>query len=161
MTLEAPSYRQQPLAFSRQADAPSFAVTGFLVWLRLWFASVCSRGSSDRSQTCQRPPSLLPDSARAAQAPCIRVNRRTRRILARGIPASRGYAALHHLNDRSLTLGQFKERACKLSLSNRIVIYRLSSRKRLCQCREAVSVIGRWKGQDETLSLCAAPLRPD
>lgn len=160
------------------------AVSGFLVWLRLWLtclapeglrgglqerlADIFSQGGSRASQD-PRPPSLLPEAARAAYAPRLRANRQARRIMARGIPASRSYAALHHLNARILTVGQFKERACKLSASNRVVIYRLGGRKRLCQRREEVIKTGTtpsqspYKGghnQDLNLGLCDAHIWP-
>ena len=118
-----------------------FGLWGFLAWLQLWFSALADRSLMTvfaRDQGAgpkgyQRPPSLLPESARAAYAPRIMDNRQTRRILARGLPPSRLYAALHHLNARRLSIGQFMERACKLSASNRIVVYRLSGPKRLCQ----------------------------
>jgi len=122
----------------------NYGLWGFLAWLQLWVAALADRslmsvfardegGSAHGYQRYQRPPSLLPESARAAYAPRIMENRQTRRILARGLPPSRLYAALHHLNARRLSIGQFMERACKLSANGRIVVYRLSGRKRLCQ----------------------------
>ena len=121
--------------------ASNFGIWGFLAWLQLWVAALADRSlmtvfarhEGGSPQGYQRPPSLLPEAARAAYAPRIMDNRQTRRILARGLPPSRLYAALHHLNARRLSIGQFMERACKLSASNRIVVYRLSGRKRLCQ----------------------------
>jgi len=141
------------------------AISGFLVWLRLWFETWAKdRLSGISPQTDYRPPSLLPDSVRASFAPRMRANRKARRIMARGIPASRGYAALHHLNGRRLTFRQFMERACKLSTSNRIVVYWLSGRKRLCQCRESVAGCAVVPRPDDiptlNLGLCAAHLWP-
>ena len=127
----------------------SLGIWEFLAWCRLWFAALTEKSLNfchsrphfkhRGAQGYQRPPSLLPEAARAAFAPRIVSNRQSRRILARGLPPSRSYAALHHLNARRLNIGQFKERACRLSASNRIVIYRLSGRKRLCQCRETIA----------------------
>ena len=141
-----------------------FGLAGFLAWLRLWLACVAEgrlaykRGSRD-SHGYRRPPSLLPDSARAAISPKIRVNRQTCRIMARGLPSSRRYAGLHHLNARQLSIGQFLERACKISSNGRIVVYRLVGRKRLCQRREEF-VGAQGPSQDICLRLCAAPFWP-
>jgi len=149
------------------------AVSGLLIWLRLWLTCLgLERFSQNRSSTPQdpRPPSLLPNAARAAYAPRLQANRRARRIMARGLPASRCYAALHHLNGRILTLGQFMERACKISTSGRIVVYRLSGRKRLCQRREEVLKAGTGRAQSErkrqnkdglNLGLCEAHIWPN
>ena len=124
-------------------------VWGFLAWLQLWVTALADRSlmtvfARDEGvcpQGYQRPPSLLPEAARAAYAPRIMDNRQTRRILARGLPPSRLYAALHHLNARRLNIGQFMERACKLSASNRIVVYRLSGPKRLCQRKDEFATL--------------------
>ena len=143
--LERPSGAGSEIAARGEAashvGASNYGIWGFLAWLQLWVTAlaerscmtVFARDEGAGPQGYQRPPSLLPESARAAYAPRIMDNRQTRRILARGLPPSRLYAALHHLNARRLSIGQFMERACKLSASNRIVIYRLSGRKRLCQ----------------------------
>ena len=143
--LERPSGAEPNMAARGEGlsnfGASNFGICGFLAWLQLWVAALADRSlmtvfARDEGvcpQGYQRPPSLLPESARAAYAPRIMDNRQTRRILARGLPPSRLYAALHHLNARRLSIGQFMERACKLSASNRIVVYRLSGRKRLCQ----------------------------
>ena len=130
-------------------------IWGFLAWLQLWVAalanrslmSVFARDEGAGPQGYQRPPSLLPEAARAAYAPRIMDNRQTRRILARGLPPSRLYAALHHLNARRLSIGQFMERACRLSASNRIVVYRLSGPKRLCQRRHEFVTLGTGPSQ--------------
>ena len=141
-----------------------FGLAGFLAWLRLWLACVAEgrlaykRGS--RASQSYRPPSLLPDSARAAVAPRLRLNRQIRRRKARGLPASRQYVGLHHLSARSLTIGQFLERACKVSSNGRVVVYRLVGRKRLCQRREEfVGLLGC--SRDFGLKLCAASPWPD
>ena len=124
-----------------RGEALSSGLAGFLAWLRLWLACVAEgrlayKPGSGVSQSYRRPPSLLPDSARAAIAPTLRFNRQIRRRKARGLPASRQYVGLHHLSARSLNIGQFLERACKVSSNGRIVVYRLVGRKRLCQRRE-------------------------
>ena len=141
-----------------------FGLAGFLAWLRLWLACVAEgrlayKRSSGASQS-YRPPSLLPDSASAAVAPTLRLNRQIRRRKARGLPASRQYVGLHHLSARSLTIGQFLERACKVSSNGRIVVYRLVGRKRLCQRRE--EFVG-MQGPSHDLGprLCAASPWPD
>ena len=90
----------------------SLGLAGFLAWLRLWLACVAEgrlayKRGSGASQSYRRPPSLLPESARAAVAPTLRFNRQLRRRKARGLPASRQYVGLHHLSARSLTIGQF------------------------------------------------------
>ena len=153
----------------------NLGIWGFLAWLQLWFSALADRSlmtvfarhEGGSPQGYQRPPSLLPEAARAAYAPRIMDNRQTRRILARGLPPSRLYAALHHLNARRLNMGQFMERACKLSASNRIVIYRLSGRKRLCQRRHEFVTLGTGPSQmsgssDNPLSfgVCDAHLWP-
>ena len=88
----------------------------------------------------------------------------------RRLPASRQYAALHHLNGRRLTIGQFMERACRLSANGRTEIYRLRGRKRLCQCREAFTAAGSKSGTAHqnhittdglSLGLCAAHIWPN
>jgi len=171
MTFETMTYSTMDLAHPipafKSGAAPDYgtrggAISGFLLWLGLWLKD---RFKDISRQGDYRSPSFLPDSARAAYAPRIRSNRQARRIMARGIPASRGYAALHHLNARRLTLGQFMERACKLSASNRIVIYRLSGRKRLCQRRETVVTCGTMPTQGDkdrlNLGLCTAHLWPN
>ena len=155
--------------------ASNFGICGFLAWLQLWVAalanrslmSVFARDEGAGPQGYQRPPSLLPEAARAAYAPRIMDNRQTRRILARGLPPSRLYAALHHLNARRLSIGQFMERACRLSASNRIVVYRLSGPKRLCQRRHEFVTLGTGPSQmsgssDNPLSfgVCDAHLWP-
>ena len=142
-----------------------FGLAGFLAWLRLWLACVAEgrlayKRGSGASQSYRRPPSLLPDSARAAIAPTLRFNRQLRRRKARGLPASRQYVGLHHLSARSLTIGQFLERACKVSSNGRVVVYRLVGRKRLCQRREEfVGLLGC--SRDFGLKLCAASPWPD
>ena len=153
----------------------NYGIWGFLAWLQLWvtalaersFMTVFARDEGVCPQGYQRPPSLLPESARAAYAPRIMDNRQTRRILARGLPPSRLYAALHHLNARRLNIGQFMERACKLSASNRIVVYRLSGRKRLCQRKDEFAALQTGPSQmsspsDNPLSfgVCDAHLWP-
>ena len=75
--------------------ASNFGICGFLAWLQLWVAalanrslmSVFARDEGAGPQGYQRPPSLLPEAARAAYAPRIMDNRQTRRILARGVQA--------------------------------------------------------------------------
>ncbi len=132
----------------------SEAVSSFLVWLKLWLGCVAEGILTDvfpNRQTTpqtgyprgyQRPPSLLPDSARAAIAPQVLCGRRRRRILARlngrGVPASRRYDGLQYLNDRQLTGNQFLERACRLSVNGRVGIYGLEYRLRLCQRRHDI-----------------------
>ena len=153
----------------------NYGIWGFLAWLQLWVAAladrslmtVFARDEGAGPQGYQRPPSLLPESARAAYAPRIMDNRQTRRILARGLPPSRLYTALHHLNARRLNIGQFMERACKLSASNRIVVYRLSRRKRLCQRKDEFATLQAGPSQmsspsDNPLSfgVCDAHLWP-
>ncbi len=126
---------------------PENGISGFLVWLRLWFACVAEGVLTDifshrkitSQRGYQRPPSLLPDSARAAIAPQVLCGRRRRRILARGLPPSRRYDGLQYLNDRQLTGNQFLERACRLSVGGRVGIYGLEYRLRLCQRRHEVS----------------------
>ena len=120
-----------------RGDSATSGLVGFLAWLRLCLACVAEgrlayKRGSGVSHGHRRAPSLLPDSARAAIAPKIRVNRQTCRIMARGLPSSRRYVGLHHLNARQLSIGQFLERACKISSNGRIVVYRLVGRKRLC-----------------------------
>jgi len=142
-----------------------FGLAGFLAWLRLWLVCVTEgrlayKRSSGVSHGYRRPPSLLPDTARAAVAPTLRLNRQIRRRKARGLPASRQYAGLHHLSARSLTIGQFLERASKVSSNGRVVVYRLVGRKRLCQRREDfVGMDG--PALDIGPELCHAPLWPD
>ena len=134
-----------------------YGVFGFLTWLRLWVSclgrhmnrqSLGLRGLSATGY--QRAPSLLPESARAAYAPRLRASRKDRRILRRGLPASRLYAGLHHLNARRLTVGQFMERACRLSVNGRVGVYRLGMRRRLCQRRDEVCHIGGSLGMLST-----------
>ena len=141
-----------------------FGLAGFLAWLRLWLACVAEgrlaykRGSGVLHD--HRPPSLLPDSARAAIAPTLRFNRQLHRRKARGLPTSRQYVGLHHLSARSINIGQFLERACKVSSNGRVVVYRLVGRKRLCQRREEfVGLLGC--SRDFGLKLCAASPWPD
>ena len=146
--LERPSGAGPELAARGEAES-NFGVWGFLAWLQLWVAALADRSlmtvfarhEGASPQGYQRPPSLLPESARAAYAPRIMDNRQTRRILARGLPPSRLYAALHHLNARRLSMGQFMERACKLSANGRIVVYRLMGRKRLCQRKDEFATL--------------------
>ena len=130
------------------------AVSSFLVWLKLWLGCVAEgvltevfphRKANPQSgyprgypRGYQRPPSLLPDEARAAIAPQVLCGRRRRRIIARGIPASRRYDGLQYLNDRQLTGNQFLERACRLSVNGRVGIYGLEYRLRLCQRKHQV-----------------------
>ena len=141
-----------------------FGLAGFLAWLRLWLACVAEgrlayKRGSGVSHGHRRAPSLLPESARAAVAPTLRFNRQLRRRKARGLPASRQYVGLHHLSARSLTIGQFLERACKVSSNGRVVVYRLRGRKRLCQRREEfIGVLG--PSHNPCTRLCAAPLWP-
>ena len=148
-----------------RGDNATSGLAGFLAWLRLWLACVAEgrlayKRGSRASQSYRRPPSLLPDSARAAVAPTLRYNRQLRRRKARGLPASRQYVGLHHLSARSLTIGQFLERACKVSSNGRVVVYRLRGRKRLCQHREEfVGLLG--PSHDLGLKLCAASPWPD
>ena len=147
-----------------RGDSAASGLAGFLAWLRLWLACVAEgrlayKRGSGVSQSYRRPPSLLPDSARAAVAPTLRFNRQLRRRKARGLPASRQYVGLHHLSARSLTIGQFLERACKVSSNGRVVVYRLRGRKRLCHRHEEfVGLLGC--SYDLCLRLCAAPLWP-
>ena len=135
---------------------PQNHISEFLVWLRLWLGYMAGEVFTDifsylgpnfspyfgrnAPTGYQRPPSLLPEAARAAIAPRILVNRRRRRIIARGLPPSRRYDGLHHLNDRRLTMGQFLERACRLSVNGRAGIYGLEYRLRLCQRKHQVCV---------------------
>jgi len=144
--------------------AESQGLSGFLLWLRLWMACVADGALTDLEARFyqksfhrglspdqikwgyQRAPSLLPETARAAFAPRLRVNRRDRRILQRGLPASRLYVGLHHLNARRLTVGQFMERACRLSVNGRAQVYRMAMRRRLCQRRDEVCHIARGLG---------------
>ena len=124
-----------------QNHMPQNHISEFLVWLRLWlgymagevFTDIFPNFACPARKGYQRPPSLLPEEARAAFAPRILVNRRRRRIIARGLPPSRRYNGLHHLNDRRLTVGQFLERACRFSVNGRVRIYGLEYRLRLCQ----------------------------
>jgi len=156
-------------------DVSSFRVLEFLARLRLWFAAlsgtcfmdIFARHDNVTAHGYQRPPSLVPEAARAAYAPRLLANRQSRRIMARGLPPSRSYAALHHLNARRLTIGQFMERACKLSASNRIVVYRLSGRKRLCQRRDEIAVSNAPQSDRQShaslsldLGVCEAHLWP-
>ena len=111
-----------------RGDSATSGLAGFLAWLRLWLACVAEGRLAYKrdfriSQSYRRPPSLLPESARAAVAPTLRYNRQIRRRKARGLPASRQYVGLHHLSARSLTIGQFLERACKVSSNGRGVVY--------------------------------------
>ena len=123
-------------------------ISSFLVWLKLWLSCVADgvildvwadvfshSKKSNLVKGYQRPPSLLPDSQRAAIAPHVLCGRRRRRIIARGLPASRRYDGLQYLNDRQLTGNQFLERACRLSVNGRVGIYGLEYRLRLCQRR--------------------------
>ncbi len=134
------AHMQAKTQADKQADI-SHGVSGFLVWLRLWMAHAAQGLLTDiwRPKTApqvtgyQRPSSLLPDNARSAMAPRVLVSRRARRILARGLPASRRYFGYEHLNARQLTGNQFLERAVRLSVSSRTVIYGLEYRLRLCQ----------------------------
>ena len=107
-------------------------------------------------------PSLLPEHARAATQPRLLANRRDRRIWGRGLPPSRQYVGLHHLNARRLTVGQFMERACRLSVSGRVKVYGLTARNRLCQRRHDVIYIGGGLGLKSYLSLIhiSEPTRP-
>ena len=146
-----------------RGDSATSGLAGFLAWLRLWLSCVAEgrlaykRGSGVLHD--HRPPSLLPDSARAAVAPTLRFNRQLRRRKARGLPASRQYVGLHHLSARSLNIRQFLERVCKVSSNGRVVVYRLVGRKRLCQRHEEfVGLLGC--SYDLCLRLCAAPLWP-
>ena len=178
MTCSMRTYAMKDLAFpipalnsgdatvmGTRGDSATSGLAGFLAWLRLWLACVAEgrlayKRGSGASQSYRRPPSLLPDSARAAVAPTLRFNRQIRRRKARGLPASRQYVGLHHLSARSLTIGQFLERACKVSSNGRIVVYRLGGRKRLCQRREDfVGLLGC--SRDFGLKLCAASPWPD
>ena len=89
-----------------RGEALSSGLAGFLAWLRLWLACVAEgrlayKRGSGVSHGYRRPPSLLPDSARAAIAPTLRFNRQIRRRKARGLPASRQYLGLHHLSAQS------------------------------------------------------------
>ena len=148
-----------------RGDSAASGLAGFLAWLRLWLACVAEgrlayKRGSGVSHGHRRAPSLSPDSARAAVAPTLRLNRQIRRRKARGLPASRQYVGLHHLSARSLTIGQFLERACKVSSNGRVVVYRLRGRKRLCQRREEfVGLLGC--SRDFGLKLCAASPWPD
>ena len=133
-----PPMPKEPMS---QNHVPQNHISEFLVWLRLWlgymagevFTDIFPNFACPARKGYQRPPSLLPEEARAAIAPRILVNRRRRRIIARGLPPSRRYNGLHHLNDRRLTVGQFLERACRFSVNGRVGIYGLEYRLRLCQ----------------------------
>ena len=140
------------------------ALSGFLAWLGLWMALVADGVLTDLEDRLyqkrfhyglsasqiglgyERGPSLLPEHARAAFAPRLLANRRDKRILGRGLPPSRQYVGLHHLNARRLTVGQFMERACRLSVSGRMKVYGLMARNRLCQRRHDVIYIGGGLG---------------
>lgn len=140
--------------------AAKAGLSGFLLWLRLWMYHVADAMLTDLEErhysryfhyglsarqvslVYGRWETLLPKQHRAATEPLIMLTRSTRRMVRRGLPPSRRYAGLHHLNARQLNLGQYLERACRLSANGRIVVYRLESRKRLCQRRDEVCRIG-------------------
>ena len=78
------------------------AISGFMVWLRLLLACWTHGWTEDNRhkkyfQGGKRAPSLLPASARAASAPCLRANRQARRITAAqasGLAPICGFASL-------------------------------------------------------------------
>jgi len=51
------------------------------------------------------------------------------------------YVGLRHLNRRQLTGNQFLERACRLSVTGRVRIYRLEYKTRLCQRRQVNQIL--------------------
>ncbi len=178
-TLQTASHHSMRVATSARslegssASSSSYGVSGFLLWLRLWMAHT-ARGiltdigrakSKPQSRGYQRPRSLLPDAARSAAAPRILLSRRSKRILARGLPASRRYFGFEHLNARQLTGNQFLERAARLSVSGRTIVYRLEYKARLCVRRpnngpqKPQAHIPKTEGIN--LGLCDAHLYPN
>ena len=143
-------------------------VSGFLLWFHLWVActvegflvDIGRAASPPKKHTArgyQRPRSLLPNAARSAMAPRVLVSRRSKRILARGLPASRRYFSYEHLNARQLTGNQFLERAAKLSVNGRLGVYRLEYRLRLCQSIEPRL---RKSTRLKDMTLCPRPWTP-
>ena len=82
-----------------------------------------------------RAPALIPESARVAVAPTILLNRSAKRILARGLPASRRYGWFRYASPRTLNGNQFFELLGRLSVIGRAAVYRLEYKTRLCTRR--------------------------
>lgn len=84
-----------------------------------------------------RAPALIPESARAPEAPTILLNRSAKRILARGLPASRRYGWFRYASSHTLNGNQFFELLGRFSVIGRAVVYRLEYKARLCTRRSA------------------------
>lgn len=106
-----------------------------------------------------RAPSCLPESQRSAMAPHILLNRRSKRILRRELPASRQYGALRHLVSYSLSRHSFLECVARFSVNGRVRVYRLDFKTRLCQRRpvNAFARCGEPNGRLARLSLGLFP----
>lgn len=134
----------------------SAGILAYLGWMRLWlsclsesFTHNMNRGfgylrafeakalqeAADIASGKNRAPALIPESARVAQAPKIMLNRRAKRILARGLPACRQYGWFRYASPRTLSGNQFLELVAKLSVNGRMGVYRLEYKRRLCTRR--------------------------
>ena len=138
----------------RQAQSVSAGILAYVALMRIWmssFAELC-RAPAYRSSKRFRPFTLIPASQRSAWAPRVLANRQSKRIMRRGLPAARLYVGLRHLNTRQLTGNQFLERACRLSVTGRVRIYRLEYKTRLCQRRQVNQIL------NAIAQLCSAVL---
>ncbi len=112
-----------------------------------------------------RAPALIPESARAPEAPKIMLSRSKRRMLARGLPACRQYGWFRYASSRTLSGNQFFELLGRLSVQGRVRIYRLEYKTRLCVRRPQNEVLDRGLSGSlcggVSFGLCAAHLWPN
>ena len=166
---------------SRASDMMSY-----LSLLRLWFACTVEglagnvthylRGfearalqeaadiAADIRSGKTRAPALIPESARAPEAPKIMLGRSTKRMLARGLPISRQYGWFRYASSRTLNGNQFFELLGRLSVHGRASLYRLEYRLRLCQRRSQTTAVfvSVWANTDSiSMGLSPHHLWPD
>ena len=134
------------------------------------FEAKALQEAADIASGKTRAPALIPESARAAEAPKIMLGRRAKRILARGLPACRRYDWFRYASPRTLNGNQFFELLARMSVHGRASLYRLEYKVRLCQTvhmreRHRRSRASKAEHQQAVslcvnLGLCAAHLWP-
>ena len=161
----------------------SLGLLTYLGWMRLWLActveNITARGfrylrmveakalqeAADITSGKTRAPALIPDAARAPEAPKIMLSRSSKRMLARGLPASRRYAWFRYASPRTLNGNQFFELLGRISVHGRASVYRLEYKRRLCVRRpyNVVTVVRPRLVNPASVSLgyCAAHLWPN